>query len=69
MKRFVETNPLSAPETAARKLIDIANTVEPAQDGRIYIELVNRVGGTGAGKIHLAIAVPALGSTSTKPQY
>jgi hypothetical protein len=40
--KFVEANPLSDPETAARRLIEIASTVEPAQDGRIYIELVNR---------------------------
>jgi hypothetical protein len=29
------------PETAARKLVEIANSVEAVQDGRIYIELVN----------------------------
>jgi hypothetical protein len=32
--------PLTA-QKAARKLIEIANSVEPAQDGRIYIELIN----------------------------
>ena len=26
---------------AARKLIEIANSVEPAQDGRIFIKLIN----------------------------
>ena len=29
------------PEKAARRLIEIASTVEPVQDGRIYIELIN----------------------------
>ena len=41
MVKYVETNPLSDPETAARKLIEIANGVEAGQDGRIYIERVN----------------------------
>jgi hypothetical protein len=29
------------PEKAARKLVEIANSVEAVQDGRIYIELIN----------------------------
>jgi hypothetical protein len=29
------------PEKAARKLIEIANSIEPVQDGRIFIELIN----------------------------
>ena len=41
MKKFVEPNPLSDPETAARKLIEIANGVEALQDGRIHIEKIN----------------------------
>jgi len=41
MKRFVEASPLSDPETAARKLIEIANGVEAIQGGRIHIEKVN----------------------------
>ncbi len=41
MKKFVESAPLSDPETAARKLVEIANGVEPVQDGRIFIERVN----------------------------
>jgi hypothetical protein len=31
----------SDPEAAARKLIEIANSVEAVQDGRIHIELIN----------------------------
>jgi len=41
MKKFVEANPLSDPETAARKLVEIASGVETVQDGRIHIEKIN----------------------------
>ena len=41
MVKFVEPSPLSGPETAARKLLEIANGVEAVQDGRIHIEKVN----------------------------
>ena len=39
--KFVEPNPFTHPDATARKLLEIANATEPAQDGRIYIELVN----------------------------
>jgi hypothetical protein len=39
--KFATTRPYSEPEAAARKLIEIANSVEAVQDGRIYIELLN----------------------------
>ena len=39
--KFVEPRRFTDPEAAAGKLVDIANAIEPAQDGRIYIELVN----------------------------
>jgi hypothetical protein len=39
--KFVERCPFRDPDIAARKLIEIANGVEPAQDGRIFIERVN----------------------------
>jgi hypothetical protein len=39
--KFVEGSPLSDPETAMRKLLEIASTVEPVQDGRIHIEKIN----------------------------
>jgi hypothetical protein len=32
---------LADPDKAARKLVEIANTVEAVQDGRIHIELIN----------------------------
>jgi hypothetical protein len=40
MKLTVD-RPYSDPEKAARTLVEIANTVEVVQDGRIYIELIN----------------------------
>jgi hypothetical protein len=39
--KFAATRPYSDPEVAARKLIEIANSVEAVQDGRIHIELIN----------------------------
>jgi hypothetical protein len=39
--KFTSDRPYGDPEKAARKLIEIANSVEPAQDGRIFIELIN----------------------------
>jgi hypothetical protein len=42
--KFVEPSRLTDPDATARKLMEIANTTEPAQDGRIYIELINARG-------------------------
>ena len=39
--RFVEARPFANPEAAARKLLEIANSVEPVQDGRIHIEKID----------------------------
>jgi hypothetical protein len=39
--KYVEPRPYADPEVAARKLLEIANSVEPVQDGRIYIERIN----------------------------
>jgi hypothetical protein len=39
--KFTSDRPFSDPDKAARKLIEIANTVEAVQDGRIHIELIN----------------------------
>jgi hypothetical protein len=48
--KFVEPSHIADPDTAARKLVEIANAVEAVQDGRVYIELINgpflRAGGT-----------------------
>jgi hypothetical protein len=49
--KFVERRPFADPDTAARKLVEIANAVEAVQDGRICIELINApflaAGGSG----------------------
>ena len=49
--KFVERHPFADPDAAARKVIEIANDVEAAQDGRIFIERVNEpflaAGGSG----------------------
>ncbi len=37
----MSSRPFADPEAAARKLMEIANGVEPVQDGRIFIELLN----------------------------
>ena len=38
--KFAADRPYADPEAAARKLIEIANSVEAVQDGRIHIELI-----------------------------
>jgi hypothetical protein len=49
--KFVTNRAFADPDTAARKLVEIAKGVEPVQDGRIYIERVNApflaAGGSG----------------------
>ena len=49
--KFVERHSFADPFAAARKIIEIANRVEAAQDGRIFIERINEpflaVGGSG----------------------
>ncbi len=40
--KYATARPFADPETAARKLVEIASGIEPVQDGRIYIELVKR---------------------------
>jgi hypothetical protein len=39
--KFTTDRPYADPEAAARKLIEIANSVEAVQDGRIHIERIN----------------------------
>jgi hypothetical protein len=41
LMKFAAERPYSDPEKAARKLVEIANSVEAVQEGRIYIELIN----------------------------
>jgi hypothetical protein len=39
--KYTAVRPFADPEQAAHKLVEIASTIEPVQDGRIYIELLN----------------------------
>ncbi|MGY8677279.1 hypothetical protein Q2941_05605 [Bradyrhizobium sp. UFLA05-153] len=39
--KLTAERPFAKPETAARKLIEIANGIVPVQDGRIHIEKIN----------------------------
>jgi hypothetical protein len=39
--KYIQPRPLADPDAAARKLLEIANAVEAAQDGRIHIEKIN----------------------------
>jgi hypothetical protein len=39
--KFTADRPYADPEAAARKLAEIADSVEAVQDGRIFIELIN----------------------------
>ena len=39
--KFVTDRPLADPDAAARKLLELANAVEPVRDGRIYVEQIN----------------------------
>ena len=39
--KFLNDRPYSDPEEAARKIVEVANSVEVVQDGKIYIELIN----------------------------
>ena len=41
MNKFVQPRRYADPEAAARKIIELANAVEPVQDGRIHIEKIN----------------------------
>jgi hypothetical protein len=40
--RHVTVRPFGDPVVAARKLLEIASAIEVVQDGRIYIETINR---------------------------
>jgi hypothetical protein len=39
--KFSEPRPYADPEVPMKKLLEIASTVEPVQDGRIHIEKIN----------------------------
>jgi hypothetical protein len=39
--KYAAARPFADPEIAARKLLELANAVEPVQDGRIHTEKIN----------------------------
>jgi hypothetical protein len=39
--KYADTRPNADPEKAARRLLEIANTVEPVRDGRLQVEKIN----------------------------
>ena len=39
--KFIDSRLFADPEAAAKKLMKIASGIEPVQDGRIFIELIN----------------------------
>ena len=39
--KYATDRPYADAEKAARRIVEIASTVEPVQDDRIYIELIN----------------------------
>jgi hypothetical protein len=39
--KFIAERPYFDPEIAVRKLLEIANTLDAVQEGRIFIELIN----------------------------
>jgi hypothetical protein len=39
--KFTSDSAYANPEAAARKLVEIANSIKPAQEGRIFLELIN----------------------------
>ncbi|WP_426615785.1 hypothetical protein [Bradyrhizobium sp. McL0616] len=39
--KLTNDRPYSEPEAAARKLVELAASIEPVQDGRIHIEKLN----------------------------
>jgi hypothetical protein len=41
MNKYVQPRPYTDPDVAARKILEIANSLEPYMDGRLLIELIN----------------------------
>ena len=40
--KFKDECPLATPEAAERKLLELANAVEPDHSGRLSVEIINR---------------------------
>jgi hypothetical protein len=41
MSKHVQSRPLADPDVAARKIVEIANSLEPYMDNRLLIEKIN----------------------------
>jgi hypothetical protein len=41
MNKYVQPRPYADPDVAARKILEIANSLEPYMDGGLLIELIN----------------------------
>jgi hypothetical protein len=39
--KFAEPRPYADAEKAAQRIVEIASTIEPVQDGRIHLEKIN----------------------------
>ena len=70
--KFVSNRSFADPAAAARKLMEIANSVEAVQDGRIFIEKINwpflsdpAIRGTPS-RPGLSLPSPRAGSGSTR---
>jgi hypothetical protein len=66
--KFAVDRPYSDPEKAARKLIEIANAVGPVQDGRIFIELINKAARPNT-RLALMWRLLAVGYGCTNPAH
>ena len=71
--QYATQRPYADPEKAARKLLEIASTIEPVKDGRIYIEMINgpflfKEGGTPpTTRLALSSPLRAAGSGNAGP--
>jgi hypothetical protein len=70
--KFVERRPFADPDSAARKLVEIANGIETVQDRRIFIEQVNAPflasGGNGE-EFRTGIERPIALGTHARPSH
>jgi hypothetical protein len=41
MNKYVQPRAYADPDAAARKIVEIANSIEAVQDGRIHVEKIN----------------------------
>jgi hypothetical protein len=57
MNKFVEARPYADPEVAACKLMELANAVEPVQDGRIHIEKIEHLSATSHSHVDLLLCL------------